>query len=48
MDLKLVFCDINLEDYSLCLNDLKKKLTSKTKAIIAVHLYGNPTNMNSN
>jgi len=43
--LKLVFCDINLKDYSLCLNDLKKKLTSKTKAIIAVHLYGNPTNI---
>ena len=42
---KLVFCDINLNDYSLSLKDLKKKITTKTKAIIAVHLYGNPTNM---
>ena len=23
-DLKIVFCDINLDDYSICLNDLKK------------------------
>jgi len=39
------FCDINLDDYSICLSDLKKKINKKTKAIIAVHLYGNPTNM---
>ncbi len=43
--LKLVFCDVNLDDYSLCTDDLKKKISKKTKAIIAVHLYGNPTNM---
>ena len=24
--LKIVFCDINLDDYSICLEDLKKKL----------------------
>ena len=42
---KIVFCDINLGDYSICINDLKKKITKKTKAIIAVHLYGNPANM---
>ena len=44
---KIVFCDVNLNDYSICLKDLKKKITSKTKAIIAVHLYGNPSDMNS-
>ncbi len=42
---KLVFCDINLDDYSMCLKDLKSKISSKTKAVITVHLYGNPTNM---
>lgn len=42
---KLIFCDINLNDYSISLNDLKKKITKKTGAIIAVHLYGVPTNI---
>ena len=42
---KLVFCDVNLDDYSICLDDLKKRINSKTKAIIAVHLYGNPADM---
>ena len=42
---KLVFCDINSEDYTINLNDLKKKITKKTKAIIPVHLYGNPANI---
>jgi dTDP-4-amino-4,6-dideoxygalactose transaminase len=43
--LNVKFCDVNLDDYSICLNDLKKKINKKTKAIIAVHLYGNPTNI---
>lgn len=42
---KIVFCDVNLDDYSLCLKDLKKKITTKTSAIMVVHLYGNPANM---
>lgn len=42
---KLVFCDINLNDYSISLSDLKNKITNKTRAIIAVHLYGVPTNV---
>ena len=42
-NLKVVFCDINLNDYSICLHDLKKKINKKTKLIIPVHLYGNPT-----
>ncbi|HEO63725.1 MAG TPA: DegT/DnrJ/EryC1/StrS family aminotransferase, partial [Candidatus Omnitrophica bacterium] len=40
-----VFCDINEEDYNIDLNDLKKKITPKTKAIIPVHLYGQPADM---
>jgi len=43
--LKIVFCDINLNDYTICVNDLSKKITKKTKCIIPVHLYGNPANM---
>jgi len=42
---KLIFCDVNLNDYSICLDDLKKKINSNTSAIIAVHLYGNPSDV---
>lgn len=42
---KVVFCDVNLDDYSICLNDLKKKISKKTSAIIPVHLYGVATNI---
>jgi len=43
--LKVVFCDINLDDYSIDLNDLKRKITKKTRIILPVHLYGNPTDI---
>ncbi len=39
---KPVFVDIDPKDYGINLNDLKKKITRKTKAIIVVHLYGQP------
>jgi len=42
---KLIFCDINLDDYSICTKDLKKKINLKTSAIMPVHLYGNPSNV---
>ena len=38
-NLKVVFCDINLDDYSMCLQDLKRKINNKTKLIMPVHLY---------
>jgi perosamine synthetase len=38
--LKPIFCDINEDNFTLCVNDLKKKITNKTKAIIAVDLFG--------
>jgi dTDP-4-amino-4,6-dideoxygalactose transaminase len=44
-NLKVIFCDVNLNDYSICTTDLKKKINKNTSAIIAVHLYGNPSNM---
>ncbi len=43
---KPIFCDVDLNDYSICLNDLKKKISRKTKCIMVVHLYGIPSNMN--
>ena len=43
--IKVIFCDVDLRDYSICINDLKKKINSNTSAIIPVHLYGNPANM---
>lgn len=42
---KVIFCDIDKD--TLCLNEkqLKSLITSKTKAIIPVHIYGMPSNM---
>lgn len=34
-----VFCDINLDNFTLDIIDLEKKITSKTKVIIPVHIY---------
>ena len=45
-NLKVVFCDINLDDYSMCLQDLNRKINNKTKLIMPVHLYGYPTDVN--
>lgn len=42
---KPVLVEINPQTYGMDLNDLQKKITSKTKAIIPVHLYGNPEPM---
>ena len=38
---KPVFVDILKDNYTMDPEDLKKKITKKTKAIIPVHLYGN-------
>jgi perosamine synthetase len=38
---KPVFVDILKENYTIDPNDLKKKITRKSKVIIPVHLYGN-------
>lgn len=43
--LKVVFCDCNEYNYTISLKSLKSKITRKTKAIIAVHLYGHPCDM---
>ena len=40
-----VFADIFPYSYNLDYNELEKKITPKTKAIIPVHLYGQPADM---
>lgn len=40
-----VFVDIDLADYNMDLNALKSAITTKTKAIIATHMFGYPTNI---
>tara|TARA_B110000438_G_C15746442_1_gene620962 strand:+ start:10 stop:1266 length:1257 start_codon:yes stop_codon:yes gene_type:complete len=44
--LKPVFVDINSETLNIDIEDLKKKITKKTKALMLVHVLGNSTNMN--
>ena len=42
---KPVFVDILKENYTINPDDLEKKITKKTRAIIPVHLYGNVANI---
>ena len=42
---KPIFVDICEETYTIDPKKIKKALTKKTKAIIAVHIYGNPVNL---
>lgn len=44
---KVVFCDIDLENFNLDVADLEKKITSRTKAILPVHLFGLAADMAS-
>lgn len=40
-----VFVDISEEDYNINVNLIREKITSKTKAIIPVHLFGLPADI---
>lgn len=42
---KPVFVDINAEDYNINSRLIEKAITPKTKAVIAVHLFGQPAAM---
>jgi len=44
---KLVFVDIDPNTFLMDLNDLQQKITSKSKVVVPVHLYGNPINMDA-
>ncbi len=39
------FVDVDLNTFNMNLKDLEKKITKKTKAVLAVHVLGNSTNM---
>lgn len=42
---KVVFADINEKTYNIDVEKVEKAITKKTKAIIPVHLYGQPADM---
>ena len=37
---KVVFCDIDLETFNIDVSEIESKITTKTKAILPVHLFG--------
>lgn len=43
--LEPVFCDINIEDYTIDVNKIENLITDKTCAILPVHVYGNICNV---
>ncbi|MBL8101546.1 MAG: DegT/DnrJ/EryC1/StrS family aminotransferase [Anaerolineales bacterium] len=43
---KPVFVDVDPQSYQIDVNKIKSAITPKTKAIIPVHLYGHPADMN--
>jgi len=43
--LKVVFCDVDIHNYTICPDSIRQYITEKTSAIIAVHLYGHPCDM---
>ncbi|WP_335979645.1 DegT/DnrJ/EryC1/StrS family aminotransferase [Fusobacterium polymorphum] len=40
-----IFVDVKLEDFNIDETKIEKAITSKTKAIIPVHIFGTPANM---
>ncbi len=44
---KVVFADKLYDEFTINPESLKEKITSKTKAVIVVHLYGNPCRMDA-
>ncbi len=40
-----VFADIDLDTYTLSLEEIENKVSRRTKALIVVHLYGHPADM---
>ena len=42
---KVVFCDIDLETFNIDIDQLEGAITSRTRAIVPVHLFGLPVDM---
>ena len=45
LGVKPVFADIEEDTYCIDPDDVRRKITERTKAIVAVHLYGHPADM---
>lgn len=45
--LKVVFCDCDPQDYTISASSLEQKISPKTSAVIVVHLYGQPCDMDA-
>ena len=43
--LKPIFCDINLENFTIDTKKIESLITDKTTAILPVHVYGTPCNV---
>ena len=42
---RVVFCDCDPQTYTISLADCQRRITPQTRAIIAVHLYGQPADL---
>lgn len=42
-----VFCDVDAETMTIDINDASRKIDPRVRAIVPVHLYGNPCDMDS-
>lgn len=42
---RVVFCDCDPATYTISVADVERRITPRTKALIAVHLYGQPCSM---
>jgi len=42
---KPVLVDVNMENWNMCVDEIESKITSRTKAIMVVHIYGLPVDM---
>jgi len=43
---RIVFVDVNLSTYNIDVSQIEKAINKKTKAILPVHLFGQPADMN--
>jgi dTDP-4-amino-4,6-dideoxygalactose transaminase len=44
---KVVFCDCDPDDYTISVDSLRARLRPRTRAVVAVHMYGQPCNMDA-
>lgn len=44
---KVVFCDINPKSFNIDVAQIEEKITPRTRALVPVHLYGQPADMDA-